>query len=301
MKKRTLIFVLVGMLTFSTSIAYATGTNLQAIVSDLKLYLNNEELDQDVVTINGMPYVSLIDISESLNVETKSNLKKQAIYITSEKMNNTDISSVVKENTSLQKENLEQKNEIKALKEELALYKGEVPDDAEYKALTNFIVDENDSKVYRGNWNSATPFKSNGKIYNKNVWGFRFNYEKRVDKYKYPTYIFQNKDLKLKKFKFTCVRDDLTNDKNYDVNSKVEVVGISDELGIKSLFIEEIKNNSDIKTHEVDITGFKEFRLCILPPRDSTCDSYYKNSMLKDSFGIRVYDDYVLIMNPEVK
>lgn len=124
MKKKISVIIVLVLLISSVSVAFASE-ELKAVLSDIKLFLNGNRVDKEVVVINGASYLPVRAISESLNLGVEWNGEERAIYLSESK--NTDADDAIAKEfgvlDKLQDENEKLKDKVENLEKEISTYK----------------------------------------------------------------------------------------------------------------------------------------------------------------------------------
>lgn len=86
MKNQRLIIVTIVSILLCGSIAYAADSQpIQAFLTDIKLYLNGDRVDKEVIVIDGTSYLPVRAISEALELEVKWVGDTRTIYLSESK------------------------------------------------------------------------------------------------------------------------------------------------------------------------------------------------------------------------
>jgi hypothetical protein len=115
-----LVVILIVVLTGST--VMAAGAVLSAQLSDIKLYLNNNKINKDIIVVDGSSYLPLRAISDALGLKIDWNSDERAIYLTQQSSGSSDAAvlndlGVVDKIT---KENQDLKSQVASLQQQIA-------------------------------------------------------------------------------------------------------------------------------------------------------------------------------------
>lgn len=137
-KKKGLSLLLITIIFISLS-GNVIATNIEAVFTDIKLFLNGNRVDKEILAVDGSSYLPVRAISETLGLEVKWNDEEKAIYLSgNESVRNGD-DDIAKEFEILDK--LEKEN--KELKEEIAKLQTESPVNKELESEKfNVALDE---------------------------------------------------------------------------------------------------------------------------------------------------------------
>ncbi|MCH4888533.1 hypothetical protein EZV73_13150 [Acidaminobacter sp. JC074] len=87
--KRIKVIAILVVMVFATNFVFAES-GLTAVISDIKLFLNGDRVDKEIVIIDGSSYLPVKAISEALELEVNWNNELRAIELSSEGENSGD-------------------------------------------------------------------------------------------------------------------------------------------------------------------------------------------------------------------
>lgn len=153
--KSKVALALITVLILTTGMVFAEG-GIGAYFSDIKLYLNGEKIDKEVVVIDGLSYLPVRVIGEALNLNVAWDGKTQTIELKS-KEDQMNSSSVDKEMLDIMTENNKQlQADIEVLKELLKRNNIKIPTIDKSDVLIG--MGENEFKpMDNGNFDYITP------------------------------------------------------------------------------------------------------------------------------------------------
>jgi tetratricopeptide (TPR) repeat protein len=162
-------------------------------------------------------------------------------------------------------------------------------------------------EIYKNEWNSVTPFRINKTVYNQDdIIGLRFlkggwRGSETVANLSMGFYGFamkiDNSNLEYSRITYKTAFDDLHKDQS-PKNSicTTMVYAYSKALGSKPLYSFDMKTDSKIYEHTVDILGYEE--IYIFYRSFDTQDWIYYGRLQKSDWRHNAMQDYVLIFEP---
>ncbi|MDR1616762.1 MAG: protein kinase [Syntrophomonadaceae bacterium] len=182
-----------------------------------------------------------------------------------------------------------------------------------YGEKANIIRQMNSSSVelYHNEWSSVVPFSINETVYNQdNLVGLRFLYGRwrnsRTSDSVDTTFCglmlkIDNSNLEYSTMTYQTALDDLSKEQvNKNEYYRTSVIGYSKVLGIKTLYRQDLKRDSEIHTHIIDVLRYEE--IYVFLQAYNTWNYEHVNGKTygdKDDM-CTVYQDYMFLFHPRV-
>jgi len=317
MKKKLLASVSAIFIVAMLSGGVFAETSFQALLTDIKLYLNGKKVDKEVVVINGSSYLPVRAISEALGLNVDWKGEEKSIYISSASSNSSGNEAVLKELADqLQAKNTQLEEEIKKLKttNQSNNSRNVVSEmTSGYQMLTMDFNAGLLTSICSSKWNDGKTFMVKGQEYSDNVVGIKFE-DFKINlgkKFTLPYMRIKNEGLKYSKLRFKVAIDDRGKSFYSDVNfkSRISFYGKSNTLGDKWLldvpYI--IKREQDFQVVELDFKGYEFINIYIVPSTNGVTSNAFATpdgnafEWIVPYNNIDFYKDYILIKDMEVK
>lgn len=277
-KKKLILLLIVTLLLSVGGTVLAEAIN--ASFTDLKLFLNGNRVDKEILIVDGSSYLPLRALSEALGLEVDYNSQEKAIYLSQDSSSTNGDSAIINEFGILEKleeENAELKQKIADLENELDGFKG--------------VQDTTGNIVYAGDgiepFNYQTGYVGNGIQIVKNgevLWRTSnqlsdTSYTKDNLKNQYNNYILMHSNTpsgfyliyenerwqymefptlkKYKKFKATLGLTEGTSDTKYKITLEIYADG-------KNIYKKEIKAGDFPSQIDLDISGVEKLKIKII-------------------------------------
>jgi len=297
------------MLSLSLGIAFASNRTIQGTISDIKVYLNNQNVEADVLIVNDTSYLPVKVISELLDLTVNWDGSTRSIMLSSDASAND---SVEVEEYVTQIENLNE--QVTQLESQLQLYKGEIPNIDKTKATFEVASGET-TKIFENQWNKQLLFRANDKVFDEDTVGIK------IEAYKqgqfttllsdYPTskfgeVKFYNSDLDYTTLNFTLGTDSINstdylddNKINYTIYAYSSVTGHDNITQGKQ--IDKVVDG-DLTHYSYDITGYEKIYLYLLP----SVNGNVKYNSTNDAYDFTIKasawnEGYILLINPTIE